>query len=171
MIKVKVHLRPIVNKINLPTVLKTAILPGDSIERLFIATQIGEIFYIGNGVIETFLDIRSRIIELGVSTGGYDERGLLGLAFHPEFYYNGLFYLHYSVAGSQGPGALPGSFHPNPCDPSTLNLKWINRETQYNHIDTVEEWILQPNGQPQKHRTLLNLRRPFLNHLKQVNLF
>jgi len=164
MIKVKVHLRPIVNKINLPTVLKTAILPGDSIERLFIATQIGEIFYIGNGVIETFLDIRSRIIELGVSTGGYDERGLLGLAFHPEFYYNGLFYLHYSVAGSQGPGALPGSFHPNPCDPSTLNLKWINRETQYNHIDTVEEWILQPNGQPQKHRTLLNLRRPFLNH-------
>ena len=169
MIKVKVSLRPIVNKINLPTVLKTTILPGDSIERLFIATQVGEIFYIGNGVIRTFLDIRSRIIklgdsELGVSRGGYDERGLLGLAFHPEFYYNGLFYLHYSVAGTQGPGALPEPFKPNPCDPKTLNLKWINRETQYDHIDTVEEWILQSNGQPQKRRTLLNLRRPFLNH-------
>ena len=164
MIKVKVSLRPIVSKINLPTVLKTTILPGDSIERLFIATQVGEIFYIGNGVIRTFLDIRPRIIKLGVSGGGYDERGLLGLAFHPEFYYNGLFYLHYSVAGTQGPGALPESFKPNPCDPRTLNLKWINRETQYDHIDTVEEWILQSNGQPQKRRTLLNLRRPFFNH-------
>lgn len=177
MIKVKVSLRPIVNKINLPTVLKTAILPGDSIERLFIATQVGEIFYIGNGVIGTFLDIRPRIIKLGVSDGGYDERGLLGLAFHPEFYYNGLFYLHYSAAGTQGPGALPNSeaasqgldalpefFKPNPCDPRTLNLKWINREIQYDHIDTVEEWILQSNGQPQKRRTLLNLRRPFFNH-------
>ncbi|WP_375090442.1 sorbosone dehydrogenase family protein [Peribacillus sp. RS7] len=164
MIKVKVGLRPIASKINLPTVLKTTILPGDSIERLFIATQVGEIFYIGNGVIRTFLDIRPRILKLGVSGGGYDERGLLGLAFHPEFYYNGLFYLHYSVAGTQGPGALRESFKPDPCDPRTLNLKWINRETQYDHIDTIEEWILQSNGQPRKRRTLLNLRRPFSNH-------
>ncbi len=149
--------------------MKTAILPGDSIERLFIATQVGEIFYIGNGVIRTFLDIRPRVIKLGtseegVSGSGYDERGLLGLAFHPEFYYNGLFYLHYSVAGTQGPGALSEHFKPNPCDSSTLNLRWTNRETQYDHIDTVEEWILQSNGQPQKRRTLLNLRRPFFNH-------
>lgn len=164
LIKVKVGLRPIVSKINLPTVLKTTILPGDSIERLFIATQVGEIFYIGNGVIRTFLDIRPRILKLGVSGGGYDERGLLGLAFHPEFYYNGLFYLHYSLAGTQGPGALSESINPNPCDPRTLNLRWINRETQYDHIDTIEEWILQSNGQPQKRRTLLNLRRPFSNH-------
>lgn len=31
-------------------------------------------------------------------------------------------------------------------------------------IMTVEEWILQSNGQPRKRRTLLNLRRPFFNH-------
>ncbi|SDM84682.1 Glucose / Sorbosone dehydrogenase [Fictibacillus solisalsi] len=166
---VKVRLLPIVSNINLPTVLKSTILPGDSIERLFIATQVGEIFYIGNGVIKTFLDIRPRIIKLGtsepgVSRGGYDERGLLGLAFHPNFYYNGLFYLHYSMAGTQGPGALSKHFKPDPCDPKTLNLKWVNRETNYDHIDTVEEWIFQSNGQPQKRRTLLNLRRPFFNH-------
>ncbi len=102
---------------------------------------------------------------------------MLGLAFHPEFNYNGLFYLHYSVAGTQGPGALPDSeaarqgldalpefFNPNPCDPRTLNLKWKNREIQYDYIDTIEEWILQSNGQPQKRRTLLNLRGPFFNH-------
>ena len=164
LIKVKVSLRPIVSKVNLPTVLKTAILPGDSKETLFIATQVGEIFYIRDGVIRTFLDIRPRIIKLGASGGGYDERGLLGLAFHPEFYYNGLFYLHYSVAGTQGPGALPESFSPDPCDSRTLNLRWINRETEYDHIDTIEEWILPSNGQPQKQRTLLNVRRPFFNH-------
>lgn len=161
--KVKVGLRPIVSGINLPTVLKTAILPGDSIERLFIATQVGEIFYIGNSGFKTFLDLRPRVIKLGAS-GGYDERGLLGLAFHPQFYSNGLFYLHYSVAGTQGSGAQPDSFKPNPCDPDTLNLRWVNRKTQYDHIDTVEEWILQSNGQPTKRRTILNLRRPFFNH-------
>jgi len=164
LIKTKVRLRPIVGKVNLPTVLKTTILPGDSKERLFIATQVGEIFYIRDGAIRTFLDIRPRIVKLGASGGGYDERGLLGLAFHPEFYYNGLFYLHYSGAGTQGPGALSKSFSSDPCDPKTLNLRWINRETQYDHIDTVEEWILPSNGQPQKRRTLLNLRRPFSNH-------
>ncbi|MFB3166489.1 PQQ-dependent sugar dehydrogenase [Neobacillus sp. 179-C4.2 HS] len=163
MINVNVRLQPIVNKINLPTVMKSAILPGDSMERLFIATQIGEIFFLNNGIARPFLDIRTRIIKLGAS-GGYDERGLLGLAFHPQFYYNGLFYLHYSVAGTQGPGAQPNSFKPNPCDPRTLSLKWVNRETHYDHIDTVEEWILQSNGQPQKRRTLLNLRRPYSNH-------
>jgi len=89
---------------------------------------------------------------------------LLGLAFHPEFYYNGLFYLHYTLAGTQGPGALPKPFKPDPCDPETLSLKWIDRETQYDHIDTVEEWVLQSGGQPQRRRTLLNIRRPFLNH-------
>ncbi|MBW8349560.1 PQQ-dependent sugar dehydrogenase [Bacillus sp. IITD106] len=167
--KVKVRLRPIVTKINLPTVLKTTILPGDSIESLFIATQVGEIFFIRNGAIRTFLDIRSRIIKLGtseqgVSSGGYDERGLVGLAFHPGFYYNGLFYLHYSVVGTQGPSALSEHFKPNPCEPKTLNLRWTNREAKYDHIDTVEEWILQSNGQPQKRRTLLNVRRPFFNH-------
>jgi len=83
--KVNVSLQPIVSNINLPTVIKTAVLPGDSIESLFIATQIGEIFYVRNGIIELFLDIRQRIIKLG-SNGGYDERGLLGLAFHPNFF-------------------------------------------------------------------------------------
>lgn len=162
--KVNVSLRPIISNINLPTVLKTTILPGDSIESLFIATQVGEIFFIRNRTIETFLDIRQRIIRLGGSNGGYDERGLLGLAFHPNFYYNGLFYLHYSLAGTQGPGALSESFIPDPCNLRTLNLKWIDRENQFDHIDTVEEWILQSNGQPQKLRTLLNLKRPFANH-------
>lgn len=160
---VKVRLRSIVSGINLPTVIKTAILPGETVESLFVATQVGEVFYIGNGIINTFLDIRSRIIKLSTQRE-YEERGLLGLAFHPEFSHNGLFYLHYSVAGTQGPGAPIKSFQPNPCNAESLNLKWENRQTNYDHIDTVEEWLFQSNNRSRKLRTLLNLRRPFFNH-------
>jgi hypothetical protein len=162
--KVVVGLRPVVGEINLPTVLKTVRLPGDSTENLFIATRTGEIFYVKNDGINTFLDISELIIEPGTAGGGYDERGLLGLAFHPHFYYNGLFYLHYSVAGTQGQGALQGSFEPDPCDPGTLNLEWTDREEHYDHIDTVEEWVLTSNNRSEKLRTLLNIRRPFANH-------
>lgn len=46
--KVNVSLKPVLLNVNLPTVLKSAILPGDAKERLFVATQVGEIFYIGD---------------------------------------------------------------------------------------------------------------------------
>ncbi len=161
--KVKVKLLPIISKINLPTVIKSARLQGDFNDSLFIVTQPGEIFYIRNGVKDIFLDIKDRIIKLGGSSG-YDERGLLGLAFHPRFEVNGIFYIHYSVNGSQGPGALTQPFIPNPCDLNSLNLKWINRTVKYDHIDTVEEWVMKPNMEKVKIRTLLNLRRPFGNH-------
>ncbi len=160
----RVNLQPIVSNINLPTIIKTAVFPGESDERLFIATQPGEILTVRNGTVRTFLDIRPRVIELGSSGSGYDERGLLGLAFHPDFSNNGLFYLHYSVAGTQGPGALRGPLSPQPCSPGTLNLTWANRETQFDHVDTVEEWAVQTNGRPSQRRSLLNLRRPFMNH-------
>lgn len=160
----RINLRPIVSNLNLPTVIKTAILPGEFFERIFIATQIGEIFFVGNSGLSTFLDIHPYVLKLGAISGGYDERGLLGLAFHPDFHDNGLFYLHYTIAGSQGPGALKGPFTPNPCDPDTLSLQWTNRDTLYDHIDTVEEWILQSSGGAVRRRVLLNIRRPFLNH-------
>ncbi|NLF80272.1 MAG: glucose dehydrogenase [Clostridia bacterium] len=163
MTNLNIRLQPLIREINLPTVIKTAIPPGDTQERLFIATQVGEIFYLANGMVRAFLDIRPLIMQLGAA-GGYDERGLLGMAFHPLFQNNGLFYLHYSLAGSQGPGALRGPFIPNPCDSQTLGRQWTNRGADYDHIDTVEEWISPAGGAAQKRRTLLNLRRPFMNH-------
>lgn len=161
--RLTVGLRPIANNLNLPTVIKTAIFPGDQEESLVVATQVGEIFYIKNNTIRLLLDISRIIIDLGAGNG-YDERGLLGLAFHPDFYYNGLFYIHYSLAGTQGPGALSVRFNPEPCDTDTLHLVWSDRENRYDHIDTVEEWALQEDAPPVKRRTLLNLRRPFMNH-------
>ncbi len=67
---------------------------GDS--RLFVADQIGQIRVIENGSLlpTPFLDISSKMVAL---TPGYDERGLLGMAFHPNYAQNGKFYVYYSA--------------------------------------------------------------------------
>jgi glucose/arabinose dehydrogenase len=65
---------------------------GDGSGRLFIAEQRGVIRILDkeyNPQPTPFLDITSKI-----KSGG--ERGLLGLAFHPQYKVNGFFYVHYS---------------------------------------------------------------------------
>ncbi len=64
--------------------------PGDR-TRLFVIEQAGRIRIIRSGalVATPFLDIAAR-----VSSGG--ERGLLGLAFHPQFTANGRFFVNYT---------------------------------------------------------------------------
>ena len=64
---------------------------GDSNGRLFIVEQTGRIRVIRKGVLRSapFLDLGSKI-----STGG--ERGLLGLAFHPDYGRNRKFYVNYT---------------------------------------------------------------------------
>jgi glucose/arabinose dehydrogenase len=65
--------------------------PGDS--RLFVVEQGGTIEIIGGG---TFLDIASLVD--GIDFDG-DESGLLGLAFHPSYGTNRLFYVYYVEDG------------------------------------------------------------------------
>ncbi|GAB3833374.1 hypothetical protein GCM10028895_52350 [Pontibacter rugosus] len=43
---------------------------------------------------EPFLDLKSKVIEL---KNEHEERGLLGLAFHPDFQRNGRFFVYYSA--------------------------------------------------------------------------
>ena len=57
----------------------------DNTGRLFVIDQAGKIWIIdqtGNRLSTPFLDVTSTMIPL---TANYDERGLLGLAFHPQF--------------------------------------------------------------------------------------
>ncbi len=70
--------------------------PDDSSGRLFVVDQIGIIKIIKNGKVldEPFLDVRDKMVELNEE---YDERGLLGLAFHPNFRNNGRFFVYYSA--------------------------------------------------------------------------
>lgn len=66
---------------------------GDA--RLFILEQPGRIHILQDGQLlpAPFLDIRSRVQD------DASERGLLGLAFHPQYAQNGFFYINYTGQG------------------------------------------------------------------------
>ena len=68
----------------------------DGSGRLFVVEQAGRILILKDGRLLTtpFLDIRTR-----VSAGG--ERGLLSVAFHPDFAVNGVFIVDYTRASSR----------------------------------------------------------------------
>ena len=90
--EVKVKLEPFVTGVNTPLMMVQP--PGD--DRMFVIEQFGRIKIIKDGKLraEPFLDIRSKIVKLHHD---FDERGLLGLAFHPDFQNNGKFYVAYSA--------------------------------------------------------------------------
>ncbi|RYZ01923.1 MAG: hypothetical protein EOO73_33695 [Myxococcales bacterium] len=69
--------------------------PNDSTGRLFVVERAGAVRLIkaGSVVTKPFLDIKSKVVA-GTANG--DERGFLGMAFHPRYAMNGLFYVHYS---------------------------------------------------------------------------
>ena len=105
---------------------------GDS--RLFIVQKTGYIYICDSlGVKNTtpFLDIHTEL----TSSGG--EQGLLGLAFHPDYFSNGYFYVYYTKVST---GALRivrftvDSLNPNAADPnSELLLMEIPHPTNTNH--------------------------------------
>ena len=63
----------------------------DGSDRLFVVEQAGRILVIDGGTVrpDPFLDISHRVVEGG-------ERGLLGLAFHPQFSTNGRYFVHFT---------------------------------------------------------------------------
>ena len=69
----------------------------DGSGRLFVVDQIGLIRVVTpDGKLQPtpFLDVRDRMVTLNPQ---YDERGLLGLAFHPNYRNNGQFFVYYSA--------------------------------------------------------------------------
>jgi len=73
--------------------------PKDGSGRLFICEQTGQIKIIKAGQLLTtpFLDINTLLDDINKN---YSEKGLLGLAFHPDYKNNGKFYIYYSAADS-----------------------------------------------------------------------
>jgi hypothetical protein len=91
----QVQLVPVVSGLASPVFVGHA---DDGLNRLFIVEQAGIIKVLPAGETSPmiFLDIRTRILAGG-------ERGLLGLAFHPQYLSNGRFFVFYTRAGD---GAL-----------------------------------------------------------------
>lgn len=75
-----------------------AVSPNDGTHRLFVAEQSGIVYiFDSKGKLiqnKPFLDIRKKILNSGQ---GWDERGFLGLVFHPKFSRNGRFFVYYST--------------------------------------------------------------------------
>ncbi len=112
--------------------------PADD-ARLFVIEQTGQVRIIEDGQLleEPFLDLSDRMVELNP---GYDERGLLGLAFHPDYASNGLFYVHYSAPLREG--APEGWNH-------TAHVSEFRVSDDANLADTGSERILMEIDQPQ----------------------
>ncbi len=95
---------------------------GDGSDRLFVVEQVGTILIVEDGQVlpRPFLDISSLLPD-GVYSGIYTEQGLLGLAFHPNYRENGLFFVSYT--NRQGDSVL-ARYHvsaddPNRADPAS----------------------------------------------------
>lgn len=73
------------------------VIPADGSQRQFLALQRGQILILPkdeqSAAAKTFLDLSGRQME---AKDGKFEEGLNGLAFHPKFKTNGLFYLCYT---------------------------------------------------------------------------
>ncbi len=134
-------------------------LPG----YLFVVDQTGQIWAINLNSVGTdglpqrtlFLDVSARLVTLGVlGPDTFDERGLLGLAFHPQFATNRKFYTYTSEPNNGPPTfttTLPAG---HPAD----------------HQNVVAEWKANDaanpgaGADPNNRRELLRVDWPQFNH-------
>ncbi|HEX7048283.1 MAG TPA: PQQ-dependent sugar dehydrogenase [Gammaproteobacteria bacterium] len=118
---------------------------------LYVVDQAGQVYELdpATGQTRVFMDVERRLVDLA----GYDERGLLGFAFHPNYQANGLIYTYTSepVAGA--------------ADFSTIAIG----ETA-NHQSVIIEWtVASPSDStatvdPVSARELLRIDQPQANH-------
>ena len=120
------------------------VTPQDGSDRLFVVDQVGIIWILSEGqrIEKPFLDLRDRVVELNAF---YDERGLLGLAFHPDFAANGRFYVSYSA----------------PLQAGLSSSVW-------DHTTYISEFTLSANdpnqADPTSERILMTLHKPGYNY-------
>ena len=114
--------------------------PGNN-GRRFVVDQVGVIWGLdpaGGRMPQPFLDIRSRITPL---SPGYDERGLLGLAFHPDFARNGRFFVFYN--------APPRAGAPAGYDNTVTIAEYRTQGRQQIHAPAASERIVLQVDHPQ----------------------
>lgn len=127
-----IRLQPFLTGLSRPVLIRNA---GDGSKRLFIVQQAGIIKVVqpGSNTPTDFINLSSKItIPVIIS----DERGLLGLTFHPQFATNGYFFVNYTRAA----------------DGATVIAR-------YKTTDGTN--VL---GDPNSERILLVIPQPFANH-------
>lgn len=119
----------------------------DNSRRLFIIDQVGKIWIVdanGNRLPMPFIDLSSQMVAL---QAGFDERGLLGLAFHPDYQSNGRFFVYYNAP-------------PRPGGPTPT--------TSWNNLSRISEFRVSaanPNlADMSSQRIILEIDDPQFNH-------
>lgn len=136
-----VALQSIVTGLTSPVALA---IPNDTTNRKFIVDQTGIVQILDaneNLLDEPFLDISAKLVPL---TAAYDERGLLGLAFHPNYAANGRFFVKYNAP--LGPAEDPtfdselrisefrvSAADPDVADPNSERILLVVPKPQFNH--------------------------------------
>jgi glucose/arabinose dehydrogenase len=145
---VNVRLNSVATGLSSPVFLTDA---GDNSGRLFVVDQVGQVRIIRNGQLQSgaFLDVSSQLVNL---TPEYDERGLLGLAFDPDFKTSGKVYTYYTTPVTKT-ADLPDPF--------------LNGAAP-DHQGVVSEWRVDPNNpdriDPASRRELFRWDHPNTNH-------
>jgi uncharacterized protein (TIGR03437 family) len=121
------QLQPFLSGLSSPILIRHA---GDGTNRLFIIEQTGiiKVLQPGSTTPTNFLNVTTRIVSGG-------ERGLLGLAFHPQFETNRRFFINYTRAG----------------DGATVIAEYLASSSNPNVAETAEKIIL-------------TIPQPFVNH-------
>lgn len=134
---------------------------GDGSNRLFVVDQRGKVQILQDGSLlpTPFLDIESSLVPHRVNEFevdgeiftelAFDERGLLGLAFHPNFGVSGQagedkFYVYYSQTSPNAPGT--GA---SPVDHRSVVAEYSVSGTDANVADAASERVLMTFDQPQ----------------------
>ncbi|HWQ93435.1 MAG TPA: CHRD domain-containing protein [Clostridia bacterium] len=126
-------------------------VPDDGSGRMFVYDQIGVVWVVtpAGRLPAPLLDVRTRLVNI---SGSYDERGLLGLAVHPNFAQNPVVYTYTSE-----PNAGAADFA------TTLGVNQTN-----NHQSVIAEWRLDaPSSNqvnPATRREVMRIDQPQSNH-------
>jgi glucose/arabinose dehydrogenase len=133
-----IQLTKVASGLKSPLLLTSA---NDGSNRLFVVEKTGKILIIENGQLLStpFLDVSSKMVKV---SSLYDERGLLGLAFHPNYTMNGRFFIYY-------------------CAPSS--------KTGVDHENVIAEYTVDPlnvnKADPLSETILLSIDAPESNHV------
>jgi hypothetical protein len=134
--------------------------PLDSGNRMFVATHHGDIRLVKDNSLQTtpFLDLAARGVSI-LGGSGSDERGLLGIAFNPNFY---------APAGTPG----SGKFYTFTAEPKVGNADFYSPEigaTGGDNQSVIREWTVNPSNPDVADatvasRVLMRIAHPQSNH-------
>lgn len=126
-------------------------VPDDGTQRMFVYDQVGLAWVVVNGsekLPTPLLDVRGRLVTFR----NYDERGLLGLATHPDFANHPLVYT-YTSEPTDGVADFVAEMPPG---------------VAVNHQSVVAEWRMDPGNpnqvDPTSRREILRIDKPQANH-------